>query len=188
MKGEPIVQIAGLHKSFRRGSEQIDVLIDLNLEVPEGEFLALMGPSGSGKTTLLNLIAGLDSPTRGSIRVGDERQSAVERPREARARPVGAAQAGSHDRRVREAERARTANGLPSIDAGHCKVDEHRIGPPAGRDQVERIVAACGGAPLEAERREHMPQQLAIGLGEPRERGRELVATGEEVGRIAAGR
>src|SRR5215218_5516087 len=72
MKAEPIVQIAGLHKSFRRGSEQIDVLIDLNLEVPEGEFLALMGPSGSGKTTLLNLIAGHDSPTRGSIRVGNE--------------------------------------------------------------------------------------------------------------------
>src|SRR5262245_15810192 len=72
MKAEPIVQIAGLHKSFRRGSEPIDVLIDLNLEVPEGEFLARMGPSGSGKTTLLNLIAGLDSPSRGSIRVGEQ--------------------------------------------------------------------------------------------------------------------
>lgn len=72
MKAEPIVQISGLHKSFRRGSEQIDVLVDLTLQVPEGEFLALMGPSGSGKTTLLNLIAGLDSPTRGEIRVGEE--------------------------------------------------------------------------------------------------------------------
>jgi putative ABC transport system ATP-binding protein len=70
--GEPIVEVVDLHKSFTRGSEQIEVLIDLSLEVPEGEFLALMGPSGSGKTTLLNLIAGLDSPSQGIIRVGDE--------------------------------------------------------------------------------------------------------------------
>jgi putative ABC transport system ATP-binding protein len=67
-----IVTVRGLHKFFRRGSEQIDVLNGLDLEVPEGEFLALMGPSGSGKTTLLNLIAGLDRPSRGSIWVGDD--------------------------------------------------------------------------------------------------------------------
>jgi putative ABC transport system ATP-binding protein len=72
MSQRAIVRIAGLHKFFRRGSEQIDVLEDLTLEVPEGEFLALMGPSGSGKTTLLNLIAGLDSPSAGTIVVGDE--------------------------------------------------------------------------------------------------------------------
>ncbi|HZV07623.1 MAG TPA: ABC transporter ATP-binding protein [Gemmataceae bacterium] len=69
---EPIVEVHDLHKYFRRGSEQIDVLNGLNLEVAEGEFLALMGPSGSGKTTLLNLIAGLDTPSRGIIRVGDQ--------------------------------------------------------------------------------------------------------------------
>src|SRR5262249_53537247 len=69
---QAIVEIAGLHKFFRRGSEQIDVLNDLTLQVPEGEFLALMGPSGSGKTTLLNLIAGLDQPSQGVIRVGNE--------------------------------------------------------------------------------------------------------------------
>src|SRR6202790_871250 len=69
---QAIVETTGLHKFFRRGSEQIDVLNDLTLEVPEGEFLALMGPSGSGKTTLLNLIAGLDQPSEGKIRVGDE--------------------------------------------------------------------------------------------------------------------
>jgi putative ABC transport system ATP-binding protein len=69
---EPIVQVNDLHKFFRRGSEQIDVLNGLNLEVPEGEYLALMGPSGSGKTTLLNLIAGLDTPSEGTIRVGPQ--------------------------------------------------------------------------------------------------------------------
>ena len=66
-----IVEVRDLYKSFTRGTETIEVLMDLNLDVTEGEFLALMGPSGSGKTTLLNLIAGLDSPTAGTIRVGD---------------------------------------------------------------------------------------------------------------------
>jgi putative ABC transport system ATP-binding protein len=77
MPARAIVEIEGVHKYFRRGSEQIDVLQDLSLEVPEGEFLALMGPSGSGKTTLLNLIAGLDSPSAGTIVVGDQLISAM---------------------------------------------------------------------------------------------------------------
>src|SRR5919204_56292 len=72
MQDRPIVRVEGVHKYFRRGSEQIDVLQELNLEVPEGEFLALMGPSGSGKTTLLNLIAGLDRPSAGRIYVGND--------------------------------------------------------------------------------------------------------------------
>ena len=67
-----IVQVRDLHKSFTRGSETIDVLQGLTLDVAGGEFLALMGPSGSGKTTLLNLIAGLDRPTEGTIAVGDQ--------------------------------------------------------------------------------------------------------------------
>src|SRR5262245_21985929 len=73
----PIVRVCDVHKYFRRGSEQIDVLIGLSLDVPEGEFLALMGPSGSGKTTLLNLIAGLDQPSEGEILVGDQLISAM---------------------------------------------------------------------------------------------------------------
>src|SRR5713101_774416 len=75
MVSEPIVQVAGVHKYFTRGSEQIDVLQDLSLEVQEGEFLGLMGPSGSGKTTLLNLIAGLDKPSQGDIWVGENKIS-----------------------------------------------------------------------------------------------------------------
>jgi putative ABC transport system ATP-binding protein len=69
---EPIVRVQDVHKYFRRGSEQIDVLQDLNLEVADGEFLGLMGPSGSGKTTLLNLIAGLDKPSLGDIWIGGQ--------------------------------------------------------------------------------------------------------------------
>src|SRR2546427_7194016 len=72
MPGQPIVRVRDVHKFFTRGSEQIDVLIGLNVEVPEGEFLGLMGPSGSGKTTLLNLIAGLDKPSQGEIWVGNQ--------------------------------------------------------------------------------------------------------------------
>ncbi|MCS7305621.1 MAG: ABC transporter ATP-binding protein [Thermoguttaceae bacterium] len=71
------VQLRGIHKYFLRGSERLDVLNGLNLEVPEGEFLALMGPSGSGKTTLLNLIAGLDKPSEGEVWVRDKCISAM---------------------------------------------------------------------------------------------------------------
>src|SRR5437764_13407604 len=70
MSAQPIVRINHVHRFFERGSERVDVLNDLNLEVPEGEFLGLMGPSGSGKTTLLNLIAGLDRPSEGEVWIG----------------------------------------------------------------------------------------------------------------------
>src|SRR6516225_10118695 len=66
------VSVQNVRKFYQRDSLQIKVLDGLNLEVPEGEFLALMGPSGSGKTTLLNLIAGLDRPSAGRILVGND--------------------------------------------------------------------------------------------------------------------
>ena len=68
-----LVKINGVHKYFTRGSERIDVLKGVSLDIPQGDFLALMGPSGSGKTTLLNLLGGLDQPSAGSIDVGGER-------------------------------------------------------------------------------------------------------------------
>ncbi len=70
---ETLVRVREAHKTFRRGSEIINVLSGLDLEIARGEFLALMGPSGSGKTTLLNLIGGLDRPTRGAIEVDGQR-------------------------------------------------------------------------------------------------------------------
>lgn len=70
---EPLVYIRNLEKEFRRDAITIPVLMGINLEMQKGDFLALMGPSGSGKSTLLNLIAGLDKPTSGTLRiVGNE--------------------------------------------------------------------------------------------------------------------
>jgi len=68
-----LVEVRGVTKTYRRGSETIEVLHGIDLDMPRGDFLALMGPSGSGKTTLLNLIGGLDTPTAGAITVDGHR-------------------------------------------------------------------------------------------------------------------
>ena len=68
-----LVSIRNLHKTYQRGPEKIDVLHGIDLDIPKGDFVALMGPSGSGKTTLLNLIGGLDTPTAGEIEIEGER-------------------------------------------------------------------------------------------------------------------
>jgi len=65
----PVVEIRGLAKSYQRGGQIVDVLSGLDLDILPGDFMALMGPSGSGKSTLLNLIAGIDKPDRGTLRV-----------------------------------------------------------------------------------------------------------------------
>src|SRR5438309_9666053 len=68
----PIVEIRGLREVYRRDKQEVTVLDGIDLDIPEGSFEALMGPSGSGKTTLLNLIAGIDQPTAGTVRVAGE--------------------------------------------------------------------------------------------------------------------
>jgi putative ABC transport system ATP-binding protein len=67
-----LVHIKDVRKIYRRGEERIDVLQGIDLDIPDGDFLALMGPSGSGKTTLLNLMGGLDTPSSGSVEVAGE--------------------------------------------------------------------------------------------------------------------
>ncbi len=68
-----LVRLRGVSKSYSRGKQRVEVLHHIDLDIPEGDFVALMGPSGSGKTTLLNLIAGLDSPTHGSVSIAGQR-------------------------------------------------------------------------------------------------------------------
>ena len=68
--GAPSIECRGLTREFRRGEQVIRPLEDLDLDLAAGSFVALMGPSGSGKSTLLNLLAGIDRPTSGSLRIG----------------------------------------------------------------------------------------------------------------------
>lgn len=69
----PLIRLSEVSKTYKRGTNSVDVLAGLSLDIEDGDFIALMGPSGSGKTTLLNLIGGLDRPTGGSIEVGGNR-------------------------------------------------------------------------------------------------------------------
>ena len=70
---DTLIEIRDLSKLYTRGKQKVEVLHHIDLDIAEGDFLALMGPSGSGKTTLLNLIGGLDTPTGGSISVAGQR-------------------------------------------------------------------------------------------------------------------
>ena len=70
---DTLVSIRNLKKTYQRGPEKVEVLHGINLDIPKGDFVALMGPSGSGKTTLLNLIGGLDNPSDGEIEIENQR-------------------------------------------------------------------------------------------------------------------
>lgn len=74
---EVLAELRGVSRVYRKGKEQVEVLHELDLTIPAGDFLALMGPSGSGKTTLLNLLGGLDRPTAGSVKVGGAELSSM---------------------------------------------------------------------------------------------------------------
>jgi len=72
-----LARLEGVSRTYQKGKEQVEVLHDLDLQIPAGDFIAIMGPSGSGKTTLLNLLGGLDRPTSGTIHVSDAELTAM---------------------------------------------------------------------------------------------------------------
>ncbi|HVS03703.1 MAG TPA: ABC transporter ATP-binding protein [Thermoanaerobaculia bacterium] len=145
-----LVRMQGVEKVFRRGSEQIHVLHQLDLEIASGEFLALMGPSGSGKTTLLNLLAGLDRPTRGSVEVGEQRIDRMSQRQLARwrARHVGLV--------------FQFYNLLPVLSAAR-NVELPLLLVPLSRRQRQQQVATALDIVGLAHRARHQPSQLSGG-------------------------
>ncbi len=74
---ELLAKLTGVSRVYQKGKEKVEVLHDLDMEIPRGDFIAIMGPSGSGKTTLLNLLGGLDRPTAGTVTVGGAELSSM---------------------------------------------------------------------------------------------------------------
>jgi putative ABC transport system ATP-binding protein len=147
---DSLVLVSEVHKVFRRGSERIDVLHGLDLDVPPGDFLALMGPSGSGKSTLLNLIGGLDRPTEGNITVGGERIDRMSNGQLAawRARHVGFV--------------FQLYNLLPVLTAER-NVELPLLLTGLSRTQRRQHVATALGVVGLADRARHYPRQLSGG-------------------------
>src|SRR5262245_24806512 len=145
-----LVSIQGLHKVYFRGSERIDVLQGVTLDIPEGDFLALMGPSGSGKTTLLNLIGGLDTPTNGSITVAGDRIDNLSGGRLSawRARHIGFV--------------FQLYNLLPVLTAGRTVELPLLLTKLSKADRRKRVEVALRAVGL-GERMNHYPRQLSGG-------------------------
>ena len=147
---EALVEIRNLQKQFRRGSERIDVLQGVTIDLPRGDFLALMGPSGSGKTTLLNLLGGLDTPSEGSVTVGGDRIDRISGGRLARwrARHIGFV--------------FQLYNLLPVLTAER-NVELPLLLTPLSRAERRRHVATALEVVGLSDRAKHYPRQLSGG-------------------------
>ena len=158
-----LVEIRDVYKSFQRDTQKIDVFTDLSLDIASGSFTALMGPSGSGKSTLLNLIAGLDKPTRGTVRVGGA--------------DVGAMSAGQL-----AAWRARNIgfvfqsfNLLPVLTAYQNVELPLLLTNLSKQDRAERVRLALDVVGL-SDRADHYPRQLSGGQEQRTAIARAIVA------------
>ena len=146
----PLVEIRDVDKSFQREAQTVEVYNDLSIDFEEGSFTALMGPSGSGKSTLLNLVAGLDTPTRGTVRVAGEEVSAMSLAQLAswRARTIGFV--------------FQSYNLLPVLTAQQNVELPLLLTNLGKRDRAERTAIALGVVGLE-DRMDHYPRQLSGG-------------------------
>jgi putative ABC transport system ATP-binding protein len=145
-----LVEIRDVHKAFQRDTQKIEVFTGLTLDITEGSFTALMGPSGSGKSTMLNLIAGLDKPTSGTIRVAGAEVSAMTPGQLApwRARHIGFV--------------FQQLNLLPVLTAFQNVELPLLLTRLARKERDERIRIALGVVGLE-DRLHHFPRQLSGG-------------------------
>jgi putative ABC transport system ATP-binding protein len=145
-----LVEIRDVHKVFQRDSERIEIFSGLSLDITEGSFTALMGPSGSGKSTLLNLLAGLDKPTSGTIRVAGSEVSAMTPGQLAawRARHIGFV--------------FQNLNLLPVLTAYQNVELPLLLTSLSKKDRDERVRIALGVVGL-GDRLRHYPRQLSGG-------------------------
>jgi putative ABC transport system ATP-binding protein len=150
LSSSALIRLERVGKTYYRGSESIDVLTDLDLEMPQGAFEALMGPSGSGKSTLLNLIAGLDSPTRGRVSVSGEDLSQMGAARRAkwRAQNVGFI--------------FQAYNLLPVLTAAENVELPLLLTPLSKSERRSRVMTALRVVGIE-DRSSHRPDQLSGG-------------------------
>ena len=145
-----LVEIRDVYKSFRRDTQAVDVYTGLTVDFEEGSFTALMGPSGSGKSTLLNLVAGLDKPTSGIVRVGGAEVSKMNTSQLAtwRSRTIGFV--------------FQSYNLLPVLTAQQNVELPLLLTNLNKRDRAERVAIALGVVGL-SDRLEHYPRQLSGG-------------------------
>lgn len=145
-----LVEIRDVYKSFRRDTQAVEVYTGLNIDFGEGSFTALMGPSGSGKSTLLNLVAGLDKPTSGTVRVGGSVVSAMNTTQLAawRSRTIGFV--------------FQSYNLLPVLTAQQNVELPLLLTNLNKRDRTERVAIALGVVGL-SDRMDHFPRQLSGG-------------------------
>ena len=145
-----LVHLHDVHKVYHRDRIEVPVLQGINLDVREGEFLALMGPSGSGKSTLLNLIAGIDTPTQGEVRVAGESLGTLKPSRLAawRARHIGFI--------------FQLYNLIPVLTAFQNVELPLLLTRLSARERKKRVLFALGLVGLEG-RAKHFPRQLSGG-------------------------
>lgn len=149
-RGSPFIRCSGLTKVYRKGDAEIVPLAGLDLEIAAGAFVSLMGPSGSGKTTLLNLLAGIDSATRGTLAIGAHEISAMSRDQLAhwRAREVGII--------------FQSYNLVPVLTAFENIELPLLLQPLSRHEREKRVLAALETVGL-ADRAGHFPRQLSGG-------------------------
>jgi len=158
-----LVEIRDVHKSFQRDTQTVEVYVGLDVDFEDGSFTALMGPSGSGKSTLLNLIAGLDRPTSGAVRVAGAEVSALNAAQLAvwRARHIGFV--------------FQSYNLLPVLTAYQNVELPLLLAPLSKKERRERVTVALGVVGLE-DRMDHYPRQLSGGQEQRTAIARAIVA------------